>query len=43
MLMFIEHEAGIRTVIIGDTSEANNNNLKRIFDLLLKAAWNLKS
>jgi hypothetical protein len=43
MLMFIEHEAGIRTVLLGDTSDASNSKLKKVFDLLLKAAWNLKN
>lgn len=42
MLLFIEHEAGIRSVLLGDFSEEINQQLKKGFDWLLKAAWNMK-
>jgi hypothetical protein len=31
MLMFIEHEAGIRSVVLGDSSEISNSSLKKVF------------
>lgn len=38
----MEHEAGVTSVLLGDMNEASNNKLKAVFELLLRAAWNLK-
>ena len=43
MLMFIEHEAGIRTVVLGDQSAEINKSLLKAFNIMLRAAWNLKN
>jgi hypothetical protein len=42
MLMFIEQDSGIRSVLIGDWSEDINARLKSCFSLLLKIGWTLK-
>lgn len=40
--MVIEQEGGMRSVLLGDSTEELNARLKAVFAMLLRVAWRLK-
>ncbi len=42
MIMVMEQEGGIRSVLLGDSSEEINAKLKAVFAILLRLAWRMK-
>lgn len=42
MIMVMEQEAGMRSVLLGDSSEEINAKLKAVFAILLRLAWRMK-
>jgi hypothetical protein len=42
MIMVIEQEGGMRSILLGDSSEEINVRLKGAFTTLMRAAWRMK-
>jgi hypothetical protein len=42
MIMVMEQEGGMRSVLLGDSSEEINAKLKAVFAILLRLAWRMK-